>query len=356
MPHTAATIKDITKMMVSELPGSILDPPDIPASARTVLITLSCFMLAIVLFLVVEFILNLIRGTFWKRSNYNFLIFYLSMIFLLLFRICYCLSAKKIINFAGYVYALWVYFPAMFVVSCSMLFIDTILFSYLDAKGAEYKRQYGWVRLLPLVFMLVNWVCGVGFFTGIMYQIREEDHHRKTYIKWMNVYYYYSAIVVLVTCFGLIALTTVVMRELRRFLHYYEVKKRIFYLVIAVMIVELLLRVGHLIAAGMFLNDWEDECVENDRPDAFIYYAVYFVGCDVIPSIVFAVFLRQEIYQRREVEKEKNEGSIQITSVVSMLEAMYSRRTSNGGNSLLSHPVDSFGPDAYSNSKARSIN
>ena len=300
------------------LSRQILDLDLLPEVAVYVHIIVSSIIFLVLCYMCVQFLKNLLRGTL-KKGNYNFFFFYLALQLVLLFRLLYTLSAENLIRFPPFFYGMWCYAPSLLAVTCALFFIDTMIFSLLDAKGAKHLRKYQWVRLIPLMILFITWLGGTSLFLCIVHQ----HYNPKTTSDWRGSYYYFSASLVWITWIGLFLLTIRFMRNLKHFTHVYNQKKTMLYTVLTVMIIQQGARVVHLILAGRFLNDWEEECIKRGDPSVFIYYGCYFMFCDVIPAVVFSCYLRLEIYHRQQAGVDSEDESVPATSVVEKLEAMY---------------------------------
>eukprot|EP01022_Parablepharisma_sp_SALTPOND_P021520 TRINITY_DN426_c0_g1_i4.p3 TRINITY_DN426_c0_g1~~TRINITY_DN426_c0_g1_i4.p3 ORF type:complete len:377 (+),score=37.08 TRINITY_DN426_c0_g1_i4:3345-4475(+) len=315
-------ITKIANMVDYEAVRPILKLDHLPHAAIYVNVVLSGIIFVILCFTCVQFIENICYKSF-KKINLNFFFFYLALQFLLLCRMLYNLSAENLIQFPEYLYGVWCYFPSLLAITCALFFIDTMIFSLLDAKGKNHLKKYSWTRLIPLALLLITWIGGLLLFAGIVHQ----NYNPKKSKHWNTVYYYFSAILVWTTCLVLIFMTIKFMSELKKFLHVYNRKKGMLYKVLIVMIIQLCARVAHLVLAGQFLNNWEQECVEDNNPSVFIYYGGYFCLCDVVPSIVFNSYLGLEIYHREQVTSEESESTVSVTSVVAKLEEIYRKKS-----------------------------
>jgi len=254
----------------------------------------------VVSYLIFNFIRSLCRGSFKKR-NLNFLLFYISFQLLLIFRVLYSLSAQNLIYFNETLYGVWTCFPSMLAITSALFFVDTMIFSLLDAKGQLHLRQYNWTRLIPFTMLLVTWIIGVMIFIGVIHQ----NYHGSSF-NWYNTYYYFSASLTWMTCLIMIFLTSKFVRVLHQFEHVYKQKRGMLYTILIVMIIQLAARMVHLILAALILNKWETKSEETGDPSPFIYYGFYFIICDVLPSLVFNWYLNLEINDREQVFKEES--------------------------------------------------
>ncbi len=261
-----------------------------------------------------------------------------NILFLYFFAICCCYVLRMGYYFSGedavrlptVPYLICCDYPGLLILTICVLFMDYLLRSLSSRFGRDTQAAFSRYECLTQVLMAVFWPVQIAINAYMLYWAQKTGHHAESMAEYWRKVYDGVMLAAFLCLLPLLALVLMIyMKELKRFpLTFYD-KRVIILSCVAVTIMLAVVRAVHGVMQTTGVYDTlEEKSFTDDMPYAQSVYAGYEFVCDIVPIVIYTLYLRKDVTHLFIFQQEATAPEEEVSSrsnFASVIEQQFSR-------------------------------